>query len=480
MSLERNLAFVTLAFLSIASASSLSAQSSKTKRSTDKSYREHAIQAANWLDTQKQTLSDSKDSIVWPASPSLSQDVSYNLYNGTSGIVLFYLQLHKATQDEQYLERAKQGANGLLSYMDSATSESDPGFWTGYTGISATLAEVFRATKDQRYLDGYQRGMELLKASAKKVNDSVKGPIQFNDVTDIIAGSAGIGFFLLYADDVLKDKDAIGLAVRVADGLLQSAKQVATAENEKQLKWMMSPSFPREMPNYSHGTAGICDFLLALDQKLTSEKNRAPDYDGRFREAAFAGANYLTATANTENESCLIDHHRTEGAQPEDPPLYYLGWCHGPSGTGRLFLNLHASDPKEKKWMAFAIQGGNSLLNSKIPSQRTPGFWNNVGVCCGNSGVGSYLLDLYELNQDGRLKELAVQLTQDTIERADRHGENKIGLSWSHAEHRARPDYLHTQTGLMQGAAGIGLWFLKLDQTLSGSGFELEIPLHPF
>ena len=41
--------------------------------------------------------------------------------------------------------------------------------------------------------------------------------------------------------------------------------------------------------------------------------------------------------------------------------------------------------------------------------------------------------------------------------------EEKGGLRWIQAEHRTRPDFLQAQTGLMQGAAGIGLWLLNLD-----------------
>ncbi len=35
-------------------------------------------------------------------------------------------------------------------------------------------------------------------------------------------------------------------------------------------------------------------------------------------------------------------------------------------------------------------------------------------------------------------------------------------MKWVHAEHRRRPSEVAAQTGLMQGSAGIGLWFLRL------------------
>jgi len=36
-------------------------------------------------------------------------------------------------------------------------------------------------------------------------------------------------------------------------------------------------------------------------------------------------------------------------------------------------------------------------------------------------------------------------------------------MKWIQAEHRTRPELLMAQTGLMQGASGIGLFLLHLD-----------------
>ena len=245
---------------------------------------------------------------------------------------------------------------------------------------------------------------------------------------------------------------------------------------------MMTPEFPREMPNYSHGTAGICDFLLSLDARLIkkSETQTVTNYDGRFANAAVAGANYLTSIA--EDGSCQILHHKNlaPDAANEDP-LFYLGWCHGPAGTGRLFLNLSERFPLQKEWRHFAEQGGEFLMSSGIPNAQLPGFWNNVGVCCGSSGVGSYVLELYKATGNPKLKEFAIRLAMDTVERGKKHelSGNVLGLSWTHAEHRVRPEFVHAQTGVMQGAAGIGLWFLKLHATLNDQDFDLGMPLHP-
>ena len=51
------------------------------------------------------------------------------------------------------------------------------------------------------------------------------------------------------------------------------------------------------------------------------------------------------------------------------------------------------------------------------------------------------------------------------------HDEN--GYRWSQAEHRARPDFVETQTGYMQGAAGVGSFFVHLASVLGN--FEAKI-----
>ena len=108
-----------------------------------------------------------------------------------------------------------------------------------------------------------------------------------------------------------------------------------------------------------------------------------------FLDAALAGAKYLLSVAKTEGESCLIFHD-----EPDNKDLYYLGWCHGPVGTARLFFLL-SEVTGDKAWLDWVRKSANGLLQSGIPEQETPGFWNNAGICCGLAGVGEFFLDLY-------------------------------------------------------------------------------------
>jgi len=122
-------------------------------------------------------------------------------------------------------------------------------------------------------------------------------------------------------------------------------------------------------------------------------------------------------------------------------------------------------------------RGGRALLASGIPGRRTPGFWNNIGQCCGSAGVAEYALHLQRLTGDDRYRTLADELTRDLLGRGTR---DQAGLRFVQAEHRIQPELLIAQTGWMQGAAGVGSWLLRLDAESTGRPVSVQLPDCPF
>ena len=216
--------FVAASIASIAFMISNAAVSQDSTTHMQGEFLQRAVEAANWIESQQIKVDAAT---TWPSSPSQSGAVAFNLYSGNAGVVIFFLELHQATGDAKYLEFAQRGARALLAEVKNLTPKSDPGYWTGYTGIAATLAEVYRATEQEAFLKGYEECTKLLKENARAFPGTQNGPVQFNSVTDIIGGSAGIGFFLLYADQMMKDKEALPLAIRLADRLVALGESVA-------------------------------------------------------------------------------------------------------------------------------------------------------------------------------------------------------------------------------------------------------------
>ena len=163
-------------------------------------------------------------------------------------------------------------------------------------------------------------------------------------------------------------------------------------------------------------------------------------------------------------------------ARPVGKDLYYLGWCHGPVGTARLFYRLYRIT-NDAAWLDWVKRSANGVMESGIPEKQTPGFWNNAGICCGLAGVGDFFLSLYETTRDKKYLDFCKRTSGKLL--ASASGESK-GLKWIQAEHRTRPELLVAQTGLMQGAAGIGLFLLHLDALGRGQHVKIILPDTPF
>jgi len=420
---------------------------SSCKPAADRPYLAAAEKAAAWI---RSTEIRSRYGLSWPAVPKDLASVALNLYSGTPGVVLFFIQAYYATGQDTYLRDAWEGADVLLSKMPGIEGV---GFYEGLSGIAFALEETYRASGDEKYRQGFLVCLGRIKAAAVEAGAGV----EWGSTTDIISGNAGTGLFLIYASRETKDGSWLDLAARAGTRLAELGRP----ENGG-LKWAMDPDFPRLMPNFSHGTAGIAYFLATL-YKETKKKE--------FLDAALAGAKYLLSVANTEGDTCLIFHD-----EPDNRDLYYLGWCHGPVGTARLF-HLLSEVSGDKSWLGWVRKSANALLQSGLPEEKTPGFWNNAGICCGLAGVGEFFLDLYQALGDRSYLEFSKRVTARLLAKASVENGN---MSWVQAEHRTRPDYLFAQTGYMQGAAGIGTFLLWLDAADRAKTRRVIFPDTPF
>ena len=416
----------------------------------ERPYLDAALGAERWL---RSVAVAQPDGVAWPIDPDQERQMADNLYTGSAGVVLFYLELARATGDAAYLEPARRGANRFLAELPADLDPGAASLYVGYGGVAFVLNETAKATRDDRYRAGARRIVHWIETSAKPAGKGV----EWSPVTDIIAGSAGIGLTLLYFADELGDREALRLATLAGHRLVELARPEAVG-----LSWEMQAGFARVMPNFSHGTAGVAYFLASLFLAT---------HDRTFLDAALAGGQHLKAIARCEGGKCLIRHHHGDG---ED--LFYLSYCHGPAGTGRLFLRLYQATG-DRRWLQWADRGVEAILASGIPEGRTPGFWNNVGQCCGGAGIGEFLMNLDHFRGETRHRPFVERLARDILTRAT---PANGGLEWVQAEHRIQPDLLVAQTGFMQGAAGVGLFFLHLDAEARGDEWVLRLPDDPF
>lgn len=414
---------------------------------TSRPYFEAAVAAARWIDA---SAIRTAHGITWPADPSDPKSVGNTLYSGSPGVVLFLLEMHRATGETAWLDRARLGADHLVASIDS---ESETGLYTGLAGIGYTLVETANLTRDAKYRGAAKRATERIRALARTAGAGV----DWNDTTDIIGGSAGTGLYLLYAAKELEEPAYRDLALKAGKRLIELARKDAGGE-----KWAMSPKFPRLMPNFSHGTAGIAYFLATLSAETGDET---------FLAHAIAGAKYLQSVAKTDGDMCLIFHN-----EPDGKDLYYLSWCHGPAGTARLFYRLHQIT-KDPQWMEWVHKSARGVMSTGIPEQRTPGYWNNVSQCCGDAGVAMFFFDIARPTRTSAYGEFARKVTDYLLARGTR---DEKGLRWVQAENRTEPDKLVAQTGYMQGASGMGMLLLRVDGMSRRRRLGTIFPDNPF
>ncbi|MEV4772570.1 lanthionine synthetase LanC family protein [Micromonospora humida] len=334
------------------------------------------------------------------------------------------------------LDRVAAGARDRLVHLarhepDAATLPDD-GVFGGWAGAAVALRAWGRAAADPVALDA------AASVTARVVERLRDRPVDPDRCSDVISGDAGILLALLDADDT---GPVVAQAAHVlADGLVGLAEEHPDGPH-----WRMRAGDERLMPGFSHGTAGVAYALAVAGVTLRRDD---------LLDTAVRAADGLLA----------MGRHPDGWALPllvpprPDRPAVNFGWCHGPTGTVRLFTLLDTVDP-QPRWQR-AVDGClGALRDSGLPQRRYPGFWDNLARCCGTAGVGQLLLDRYRATADPALLAWAHRLAEDVLARTVT---TPTGVAWSNTEHTRTPAELPPEPGFMQGAAGIAGWLARL------------------
>lgn len=109
---------------------------------------------------------------------------------------------------------------------------------------------MYYSTGDVQYLNATQAGADHLLGTLSEE----KSTGFYSGISG--SGTAGTGLFLIYAYKETGDRWLLNLAELAGKRLIELGEMV-----ENGMKWAMNPNFPRYMPNFSHGTAGIVYFF---------------------------------------------------------------------------------------------------------------------------------------------------------------------------------------------------------------------------
>jgi lantibiotic modifying enzyme len=432
---------------------------------------ETAKSAAEWIQSAQKR---DERGIWWlpdPDHPEKLTTVSATnaIYSGSAGTVLFFIQLAHATGDTKYLDTGAQGADYLAATWRDLIDKpavgllSGPGLnlslYNGLSGVAFVLTEAGKATGNVKYREAAKSATDSIVQAARPVGAGLAW-----SGAPGVAADGSIVLYLLYAADEFHDDRYRDVAKRAGDHILE----LAIKERRGGLSWRGFPAFPglpkdAYFPNFEGGTAGVAYVLTRLYGETK---------DKRYLDAALQGALHLQTIAAVDGNAALIPYRF-----PDLTDLYYLGYCHGPAGTARTFFELHrvTGEPEYQLWTERLAQG---VIQSGIPENLTPGYWNVVCQCCGSAAIIDLFLGLWAAS--GHVEYLA--FAQRVAGQLANHAINLDGKGdrWYQAWTRVKPWDVNAETGYSIGASGVGAALLHVHLAEQGKYSAILLPDNPF
>jgi lantibiotic modifying enzyme len=417
-----------------------------------------AEQTASWL---RSTRVEAGWGIVAPDETFGEPVSTEGIGTGAAGRALFYLELFHATAVASYLADARAEADLLLREETPAGGSASPGLYNGSAGMAFVLNEVHKADGDMRFRDG---ALHLIAALHRSVRRDAGG-IYWNEYNDVLNGTAGIGLSLLYAAREMGHASSLRLAEEAGEALLNRAERADSG-----MAWNLGPENDFNLPNFSHGTAGVGYFLATLYQSSGR---------GEFLEAAERAAAYLMSVADRREGLFLVPYGiPNEGFVTR----YDIGWAHGPAGTARLFYRLWQITGS-RAYGDVVLASARSIAAAGVPGASSdPASWSGpfrLDRRFGTAGAAEFLLKLYAATDDSAHFALGREVVDSILARAT---VSDAGLHWELPRYGFQGDEGSRAafTGYHYGAAGMGLLLLQLHRISNGSAPIVILPDDPF
>jgi dienelactone hydrolase len=393
-----------------------------------------------------------RDDLLRPDSSTAS------LGDGAAGRLHFLLARHVRAGDQGSRRAATRAADQLLALLPPGGEGADVSLYRGMAGPAYILLGAADVLNDPRYGD---RARALIGRISAFRDSAPSG------ANDVLFGEAGTAAFMHAAARMLEDTTLRNRAFGMGRALLARGRPDSGGIN-----WRWRETAPLILPNYSHGAAGVGTVMALLGRDI--------DAPSDFRAAALGAGTYVRAVARRDSSGFRIPYGwpipQSGWGRPFD-----ASWGHGQAGSARLFWSLwlatrdtaHLSVVTD---MVRAIDVAN-VLGAPHPDYGTAPF--GVDYRFGLTGIADLFADLYDETGDRQYLERAIVLAREVRRRAD-GGSGPLGWTVPRPAFLPFPGEPSLMTGLLHGAAGPGLLFLKLDALLSGRRPPMALPDSPF
>lgn len=170
--------------------------------------------------------------------------------SGTSGIVLFLLELYRKTEEQQYLDAVNNAVNELIAYCKN-NSTNNYSFYTGRGGVIYTLMQVYKTTGDYNLI---QECQEMIKPANKEF-------LQSKYISDYLYdGRAGTLLIILQLYLICKDDSLLEYIDSFTNKIITNARLTQNG-----ICWCGEEGLNlRPSCGFAHGAAGIRYVLSQL------------------------------------------------------------------------------------------------------------------------------------------------------------------------------------------------------------------------
>lgn len=344
----------------------------------------------------------------------LLEPMPIGLYNGLSGMALFFAHLGRLTDEGRYERLARLAVTAFLRRIEGEPGAlARPGAYTGWGGIVYALTHLGLLWDEPELLD-----------KAEDLASLLVSRIEEDDIYDLIGGAAGGAAALLTLHRHRPSASTLRAAALCGEHLLARA-----IVQERGTAWPPLPGMS-ELPltGFSHGTAGIAWALARLAQATGDE---------RFRSAAEDALKYERSWFSPARGSWP---DLRESRETGDGQAFPFAWCHGAPGIG---LGRIATLPY--------LEDTEMLEEIRIAARSTvaEGFGFNHSLCHGDLGNLELVREAGRVFDDQDLATEAERIAARVLTQIEQDGP------------RCGASIKNEIPGLLTGLAGIGYGLLR-------------------
>lgn len=436
---------------------------------TVQDYETSILGAERFLDRSRH---ETPDGVHWQSEASDEGDVTW--YDGTAGVMYYYLGAYLATRDEEHLRLVRESARYLASHWHdlldrppaSFSASYAPGYYHGIGGVGALLIEAYKVLGDESIA---RTTRDIADWYVHNVRRDEFGAYWNGQPASISDGGA-ILYLIEQAETIGDDGTLRRLITDAGDRLLAWGEDTGDGGLRFNALRGIRDIY---QPSFEFGTAGA-GFILAALYEFTG--------DGKYLDAAErAGVHLNSLFVEQPGGGVLVPW----GYGPDGAPvlgedgrtLLYAGVCLGAAGIEKYYYKLYAVT-QERRYLDDARRLAEGLASTGAPKRQTNGLWNSVCYCCGHAGIVHVYAGLYAATGDELYRRIALDAADVLVAWGETLPDGTE--DWPIAYNRVDPHTIMRRIGYWDGTAGVAAALREAVSLRTGQGETTRLRDDPF